>query len=156
MRPAASPSHPHNSVPILFLSIFPFCFFFSPESRGPSLRAELAAVAHGGMGDFPAASFQGGATVRLRRAPRGEKRHGTTGSPSRRSGRGGTGDGDALPRASSPVVAANSAEVCVFFFIFSYFSALFSSKPFVFLFKDFLNFFLFQIFVIFSHKVLFL
>lgn len=45
--------------------------------------------------------------------------------------------------------------VCVFL-IFSYFSALFSSKPFVFLFKDFLNFFLFQIFVIFSHKVLFL
>jgi hypothetical protein len=124
MRPAASPSHPHNSVPILFLSIFPFCFFFSPESRGPSLRAELAAVAHGGMGDFPAASFQGGATVRLRRAPRGEKRHGTTGSPSRRSGRGGTGDGDALPRASSPVVAANSAEVCVcflFFLIFPHF-----------------------------------
>jgi hypothetical protein len=142
-------------VPILFLSIFPFCFFFSPQSRGQSLRAELAAVAHGGMGDFPAASFQG------------EQRCACGELPGVRSGTVRLAPPRGDPGGAAPVTATHYPEQaprswrqtrprCVCFFIFSYFSALFSSKPFVFLFKDFLNFFLFQIFVIFSHKVLFL
>jgi hypothetical protein len=101
-------------------------FLFLLLSRVP--RSIPTGRARGGGawrdGRLPGGELPGGATVRLRRAPRGEKRHGTTGSPSRRSGRGGTGDGDALPRASSPVVAANSAEVCVcflFFLIFPHF-----------------------------------